>query len=120
MPVRGGRNVRRNAKRHIGRIAGSQTERVVTELLIIGEGYAVDLTPVDTANLINSRYRRITNEQTGTKGLIGYTAEYAAAVHDGGPKNWQKPDAEDQFLRRGFERDGIGDIRAHIRRSYRN
>lgn len=119
MPIRGGRDVRRNFSRVVGRIAGPLTERVVTEILIIGEGYAVNLTPVDTSNLVNSRFRQVRNSGTGTIGMIGYTAAYAAAVHDGGEKNWQKADAEDEFLKKGFERDGRADIAAHIRRSYR-
>ncbi|MDF3917517.1 hypothetical protein P3W43_01465 [Salinicola salarius] len=119
MPIKGGRNVRRNFARTVGRIAGPLTDRVVTEILIIGEGYAVNLTPVDTSNLINSRFRQVTSTTTGTKGVVAYTAEYAAAVHDGGEKNWQKAAAEDEFLAKGFQRDGRADIEAHIRRSYR-
>ncbi|WP_110599837.1 MULTISPECIES: hypothetical protein [Salinicola] len=119
MPIRGGRDVRRNFSRTVGRIAGPLTERVVTEILIIGEGYAVNLTPVDTSNLINSRYRQVISTTTGTKGMVAYTAAYAAAVHDGGSKNWQKAAAEDEFLKKGFERDGRADIEAHIKRSYR-
>ncbi|MCC4288515.1 hypothetical protein [Vreelandella aquamarina] len=119
MPTRGGRNVRRNFSRTVGRIAGPLTDRIVTEVLIIGEGWAANLTPVDTSNLINSRFRTVTNTATGTVGVVGYTAAYAAAVHDGGPKNWKKAAAEDEFLKKGFERDGRGEIEAHISRSYR-
>lgn len=119
MPTRGGRTVRRNFSRTVSRIRGPLTERIVTEILIIGEGYAVNLTPVDTSNLVNSRFRQITNTVTGTVGVVGYTAAYAAEVHGGGPKNWQKAAAEDRFLERGFNRDGRADIEAHISRSYR-
>lgn len=119
MPIRGGRNVRRNFSRVVSRTAGALTERVVAEILIIGEGYAVNLTPVDTSSLVNSRFRQITGTASGTRGVIGYTAAYAAAVHEGGPKNWKKAAAEDKFLEKGFNRDGRSDIEAHIRRSYR-
>ncbi|WP_252108839.1 MULTISPECIES: hypothetical protein [unclassified Halomonas] len=119
MSVRGGRNVRRNFSRVVSRIAGPLTDRVVTEVLIIGEGYAVNLTPVDTSNLVNSRFRQITNTATGTVGVVVYTAAYAAEVHDAGPKNWKKAAAEDRFLERGFERDGRADIETHLARSYR-
>lgn len=118
MPIKGGNNVRRKMARELRNIAGPLTEKVVTEILIIGEGYAVNLTPVDTSNLINSRYRRIQSTATGTIGIIGYTAAYAAAVHEGGPKNWQKASAEDKFLEKGFSRDGKADIAAHIKRRY--
>lgn len=119
MPIRGGKKVRRNTRRLVGRIKGRISEQTMTEILIIGEMYAADLTPVDTSTLINSRYRVIENTITGTKGIVGYTANYAAAVHDGGPKNWQKPGAEDEFLRKGFEERGRSQIAAHVRRRYR-
>lgn len=119
MAIKGGNRVRANMSRTLRNIAGPKTNKVVTEILIIGEGYAVNLTPVDTSNLINSRYRRVQNSATGTIGLVGYTANYAAYVHDGGPKNWQKSGAEDLYLKKAFERDGLPDIQAHLRRSYK-
>lgn len=119
MPVKGGNKVRRNMRRTVGRITGTLTNRAITEILIIGEGYAAELTPVDTSNLINSRFRQVTDTATGAKGVVGYTANYAIFVHEGGPKNWQKAGAEDEFLRKGFEENGRSEIEAHIRRRYR-
>lgn len=81
MPVRGGRAVRRNMRRLVHEIADDLTPTVVKEILIIGEGYAAALTPVDTSNLINSGFRTVTNTATGAVGVVGYTADYAAAVH---------------------------------------
>lgn len=119
MAIKGGNRIRSNMRQTVRNIAGAKTNKIVTEILIIGEGYAVNLTPVDTSNLVNSRYRRVTNSATGTIGLIGYTSAYAAAVHDGPERNWQKSGAEAGYLRKGFERDGKADIEAHIRRSYK-
>ncbi|WP_417861847.1 hypothetical protein [Vreelandella venusta] len=118
MSVRGGNKVRRNMRQTLRQISSELTPTVVKEILIIGEGYAAVLTPVDTSNLINSGFRTVTNTATGTVGVVGYTADYAAATHDGGPKNWQKSGAEDEYLTKGFERDGIAEIDAHIARRY--
>src|SRR5690554_2433427 len=59
MPVRGLEQTRRNLKRLTDRISGSMTEKALTEVLIIGEGYAASLTPMDTGNLLQSMYREI-------------------------------------------------------------
>lgn len=48
---------------------------------IIG-GYASLMTPVDTSNLINSQYRTVKKEGKRVVAAIGYTAKYAAAVHN--------------------------------------
>lgn len=119
MPIKGGKKVRRNMKRLVGRITGPLTNKALTEVLVIGEGYAAELTPVDTSNLINSRFRTVTDTQTGAVGVVGYTASYAIFVHEGGQKNWKKAGAEDEFLRKGFEENGRAEIEAHVLRSYR-
>lgn len=118
MAVKGIKDVNRRFAKLTGRIAGPMTNRAMTEIIIIGEGYAAELTPVDTSNLINSRYRQVTNTATGTKGIVGYTANYALWVHEGGPKNWKKSAASDQFLSKGFENANT-EIQAHLRRRYR-
>lgn len=75
---------------------------------IIG-GYASLMTPVDTSNLINSQYRTVTKEGKRVVAAIGYTAKYAAAVHNakgtlkGKPRrtgrgDYWDPDAEPGFL----------------------
>lgn len=145
MPVHGGKIVRRNLRRTVARIRGPLTDKVLTEVLIIGEGYAAALTPVDTSNLINSRYRQIKNSATGTRGIVGYTADYALYVHEASGKlkgqprssvdefttgsgrraftsndgNFWDPSGEPHFLSKGFDRDGRAEIKAHIRKRYR-
>lgn len=76
---------------------------------IIG-GYASLMTPVDTTSkLINSHYRTVNKEGKRVVAAIGYTAKYAAAVHNApgtlkgkprrtGKGNYWDPDAEPKFL----------------------
>lgn len=134
-----GTNVRRNLKALTQKITGPMSEKVVTQALIVGGMYADLLTPQDTGNLLRSRYREVTKVGNGWVGQYGYTAAYAAAVHgmsgklDGQPradfgttragksfgggtgkgKYWD-PNAEPEFLTKGFERDGLEKIKAVI------
>lgn len=130
MPVRGLEQTRRNLKRLTDRISGSMTEKALTEVLIIGEGYAASLTPMDSGNLLQSMYREVKPVGKGFRARLGFTANYAAAVHampgtlKGQPRDpndpsrgdfWD-PDAEPEFLTKAFERDGRADINATFKR----
>lgn len=134
-----GTNVRRNLKALTEKITGPMSEKVVTQALIVGGMYADLLTPQDTGNLLRSRYREVTKVGNGWVGQYGYTAAYAAAVHGmsgklagqpradfgttragksfgggtGKGKYWD-PNAEPEFLTKGFERDGLEKIKAVI------
>lgn len=119
MPARGLKEVRQQLKRVFGDIQGPRAEKTLTEVLINAAGFAATMTPIDTSNLINSQYRKITAYGTRVVGAIGYTAAYAAAVHDAKgtllgtntPRstsdpsrgNVWAPDAEPEFLRKAFE-----------------
>ena len=104
MKIRGVNKVKQNMQREIYAIGNEITQRAMMEGLILGGNYAALLTPVDTANLINSQFYEFpTKTATGWTASVKYTANYAQVVHDGGPKNWQKVGAEDEFLRKGFE-----------------
>jgi len=127
MPLKGVKQAKAATKALVGRISGELTQRTVTEILIIGGGYAATMTPVDTSLLINSQYRQVTHVFGATFGRLGYTAEYAAAVNaaSGKLKGKPRPDnrgtywapgGEPDFLRKGFERDGKEDIDAAIKR----
>jgi hypothetical protein len=119
MPVKGLKEVRVQLKKIFGDIKGPKAEKTLTEVLITAAGFAATMTPIDTSNLINSQYRKITAYGTRVVGAIGYTAAYAAAVHDAPgtllgknvprDKNdpsrgnvWDK-DGEPEFLRKAFE-----------------
>lgn len=127
MPLRGVKEAKAATSKLVGRISGELTERTVTEILIIGAGYASTMTPVDTSLLINSQYRQVTHIFGATFGRVGYTAEYAAAVNaasgklKGQPRPGNRgaywdPGGEPDFLVKGFERDGKDDIKAAIKR----
>lgn len=133
-------DVRKNLAALGKRITGPMSQQTVTEALVIGGMYADLLTPIDTGNLLRSRFREITRAGNGEWiGKYGYTAAYAAAVHGASGKlkgqprahfgktsagqefgggtqvgNYWDPDAEPEFLTKGFERDGLDAIKAAI------
>lgn len=136
MPVKGMSQVRSKLADVFEKIAGPMTEDTIVEVLIIGGGYADQLTPMATSTLVNSRYRRVERTADGWTGRYGYTAAYAAAVHDapGTLKGQNMPrypktlgnvwdgalgpnGAEPEFLTKGFERDGLAEIKAAILRN---
>lgn len=145
MPVKGINRAKENTKKLIGRIQGNMTEKAVTEVLITGEAYAAAITPMDTSTLVNSMYRDLKKLPGGYVGRVGYMAEYAEYVHDlpgtlkGQPRagvksfetgdgktgfssdsgNFWDPNAEPEFLKKGFERDGKEDIRKTIIDNYK-
>ena len=88
--------------------------RGVTQALILGASEASVMTPVDTSTLLNSQFRRVDKEGSRIVGTVGYTAEYAADVHDPNVKQrFRRSTAEKEFLRKGFE-ESEPNIRAVI------
>lgn len=130
MPVKGIKRVQMNTRKVLSDIAGIRTERVLYEAMTAGANHAALITPVATSVLINSQYKKLEPLPSGMIGRVGYTASYAAAVNaasgklkgkprpDGGGNYWD-PDAEPDFLRKGFERDGLNEIKAIIRQGYK-
>jgi hypothetical protein len=98
----------------------ARAQRTVLTMLIPIGSEAAGMTPRETSNLINSQYRDVQQVGTAVRGRIGYTAEYAAAVHEAPgtllgtntprPKRngiskgvvWG-PSGEPEFLRKGAE-----------------
>lgn len=79
--------------------------RGMTAALILGASEASVLTPIDTSTLLNSQYRDVKKDGDAVTGRVGYTAEYAQAVHDPDNKqNFRRPSAQKEFLKHGFER----------------
>lgn len=115
MPARGIQRVRHNIARAIADIDKLNTHRAVYAILSQGAAMAQVMTPIDTGFLVNSQYApQITHHKGKTTGHIGYTALYAAAVHEalgtmrGEPRpsnrgNHWDPNAEPEFLKKGFE-----------------
>lgn len=78
--------------------------RGMTQALILGASEASVMTPIATSTLLNSQYRRVDRDGEKIVGSVGYTAEYALAVHDpDNPQNFRRATAEKEFLRKGFE-----------------
>ena len=74
------------------------------QALILGASEASALTPIDTSTLLNSQFRKVEIEGDRIVGTVGYTAEYALAVHDpDNVQNFRRESAEKEFLRKGFE-----------------
>jgi len=144
MPVKGIKRVQMNTRKVLSDIAGIRTEKVLYEVMNAGANHAALLTPIDTSTLINSQYRKLEPMPGGMQGKVGYTAAYAAAVHGmsgklkGQPRehfgktragkefgggtgkgNYWDPDAEPEFLTKGFERDGLNEIKAIIKQGYK-
>lgn len=118
MPVKGIDNVNKRIKSTLNSIGDKITRKTLTQVLMTGQNHAVMLTPVDTSNLINSRFLQVQNTSNGFSGQAGYTANYAQFVHDGGVKNWQKIGAEDAFLYKGFE-ENLPELRQIIIDGYK-
>ena len=133
MPVKGLKEVRVSLHQLMGEISGPMAEKALTEVMIVAAGFAAVMTPIDTSNLINSQFRHISKTSNGVTSMLGYTAAYAAAVHDkkattlgknvprdrNDPSrgNFWDPDAEPGFLRKAFEEpDARADIDAVVAR----
>lgn len=98
-----------------------KTARAMTAAIVRGASELPALTPVDTSNLLNSQYRNVSKRPAGgVVGTVGFTAEYAAAVHaasgklkglprpkrDGKAQGvfWGPNDGRPKFLALAFER----------------
>jgi hypothetical protein len=78
--------------------------RAVTKMVITGAAHASVMTPIATSTLINSQYRKVGKVGSKVRGAVGYTADYAAPVHDPDvAQTFRRPTAEKEFLRKGFE-----------------
>lgn len=133
MAIQGIDRVRRNLRVAVENIAGGVSERAVYEVLSQGATMAQTMTPIDTSTLVNSQTApQITVGPNGVEGSVGYTAAYAAAVHeapgtlagqprdenDPGRGGYWDPNAEPEFLTKGFDQI-IPAIPAILRRTYR-
>ncbi|MGO1254805.1 hypothetical protein [Alcaligenes aquatilis] len=151
MAVRGIKQVKNNMRKLQAEIQGRRTEAAVYAVLSQGGAAAATMTPVDTSTLINSHFVDIKAEGDKVTGRNGYTARYAAAVHDapgtlkGQPRadfgrtgnqseygpmrpvafgggtgvgDYWDPNAEPQFLTKGFDQIAA-DVPRILRNAYR-
>lgn len=130
MAIKGIKRVHMNLTQALQNVAIDKTESVLSAVLDAGANNAALITPVKSSVLINSQYKRIEKSTTGIVGRVGYTANYAAAVNaatgklkgkprSGGDGNYWDPSGEPDFLWKGFERDGLNEIKAIIREGYK-
>ena len=115
MPVIGIERVRRNFRDAVVRIEKDKTEMAVFAVLSQGAALAQTMAPVDSSTLVNSQYAPQIERRAGqTAGQVGYTAAYAAAVHNApgtlkglprasGKGQYWDPNAKPGFLEDGFE-----------------
>lgn len=107
---------------------------VMTLVLNRGGTELGTLVPVDLGNLLNSQYKDVQVERGAVHGRIGFTAEYAAAVHaaegklkgqprpkrDGKDRGryWGPHEGQPRFLALAFER-AASDIKSILRGALR-
>lgn len=102
--VKGVSQAKKNLNALVGDIQGRKVVRSMQSALIIGGSQAALYTPIDTSTLINSQFREITVNGNRVTGRVGYSANYAAYVHDPSvPQNFRRATARKEFLTKGFE-----------------
>lgn len=93
----------------------AKAARGMTQALVIGASEASVMTPIDTSTLLNSQFKQVERDGDRIVGTVGYTAEYALAVHDPeNPQNFRRASAEKEFLKKGFEQ-AEPNIRAELK-----
>lgn len=112
---KGIKSLKSNLSKFFKDVKGTKTEKAVYQIAKEGLALASTYTPVDTSNLVNSQDARITeSNDTKVVAVASFNAEYALFVHekDGvlkGKLRWNgngyywSPDAEPQFLVKGFD-----------------
>ena len=102
--VKGVEQAKRNLSKLIGDIQGKKAVRAITKALVIGSTQAALYTPIDTSTLLNSQFREIDVNGMKLTGRVGYSANYAAYVHDPEVKQkFRRASAKKEFLTKGFE-----------------
>ncbi len=102
--IKGVRQAQQNLDALIGDIQGRKAARAIQSALIIGSSQAAMYTPIDTSTLINSQFRELNVNGTRLTGRVGYSASYAAYVHDPNiPQTFRRATAQKEFLTKGFE-----------------
>ena len=80
--VKGIRAAKANLDRLIGDIQGRKAVRALTKALIIISIRSAIEVPRETSTLLNSQFREIGVKGSRIIGIVGYTANYALAVHE--------------------------------------
>lgn len=99
--IRGEGEVINRLRHELELMGGEKAKRAITEMLIQAGAYSATITPVDTSNLINSQYRKVTMTGDKVVGELGYGAFYALYVHRASMKLKGQPRADFGVTRAG-------------------
>jgi hypothetical protein len=94
MKVKGVGQVVRKLNKFIDDTQGKKAARATYAALSVVGVDAAAITPVDTSTLINSQFKDMDISSGGVVGRLGYTAEYAEAVHNASGKLKGQPRAD--------------------------
>ncbi|WNY87409.1 HK97 gp10 family phage protein [Leclercia adecarboxylata] len=98
------------AKKHlndiINDVQGRKAVRAIQSALILIGARAAYYTPIDTSTLVNSQFREIDVGGVIITGRVGYSANYAAYVHEASGKLKGQPRAHFGTTRAGQEFGG--------------
>lgn len=122
--LKGVPQLKRRMHMTLTRVIPQKAEKAAMAAAVTGAAIASTYAPVERGFLSGSQYRKpIQISGTAYVGAVGYTAEYAAAVHDakgtlrGQPRpsgrgNYWDPDAQPGFLTKAFDdhRDDIDQV----------
>ncbi|WP_299996833.1 HK97 gp10 family phage protein [uncultured Cedecea sp.] len=121
--VRGLEQVQARMDALIGDIQGRKAVRGVQSAMFVVGAEAASKTPRDTATLVNSQFRELSFIGTRLIGRVGFSANYAAYVHDAAGKlkgqprangrgDYWNPHGEPEFLKKAVEekRDQVVEI----------
>lgn len=121
--VRGLDRIKAKMDALLGDIQGKKAVRGVQSAMFIVGAEAASMTPRDTATLVNSQFRELSFTGTRLSGRVGFSANYAAHVHDAtgqlkgqpranGQGDYWDPHGEPEFLKKALEekRDQVVEI----------
>lgn len=96
--LKGLEKVIRNLNKEIDKIKGRTGQGLMAAGLFI-QGEAQEVTPVEKGVLVNSAFVDLDNQPQGPVVRVGFTAEYAAIVHElPADSNFTKPGTGPKFL----------------------
>lgn len=103
--VEGVENVKKNLVTAIKDV-GNNTEQGVKAAGTFIQAEAQEITPQRKGVLINSSFNQLVNTDKGVNAVVGFSADYAAAVHEmPDDTNWTKPGSENKFLEKAVTRN---------------
>lgn len=87
-------DIQRNAKKLAAETIPRNIERALTGVGIVVGNKALEYTPIEFSMLVNSQYRAVDAYPNRYSVRVGYTADYAAALHE--REDWSPRPVEDK------------------------